>query len=52
VDKYPLAWGIKTITLIFVMGVIDFGYHFAVSVQIGDDTKEEIADIYHRIIRR
>jgi uncharacterized membrane protein len=59
VDKYPMAWGIKTIALIFVMGVVDFGYHFAVSVQLGDETreelaekKEEIVDICHRIIGR
>jgi uncharacterized membrane protein len=59
VDNYPEAWGIKTIALIFVMGAIDFGYHFAISVQIADETKEEIAekkeeivDLYHKIIRR
>ncbi len=32
VDRYPMAWGIKTITLIFVMIALDFGYHFATAL--------------------
>jgi uncharacterized membrane protein len=59
VDKYPTAWGIKTIALIFVMSAIDFGYHFAVSVHIDEETreeisekKEEIIEFYNRIVRR
>lgn len=52
VDKWPFEWGIKTIVLICVMGAIDFGYHFAMSVKINEETKEEISEIYHKLIRR
>jgi hypothetical protein len=59
VDKYPTAWGIKTIALIFVMSAIDFGYHFATSVHIDEETreeisekKEEIVEFYNRLVRR
>jgi len=48
VDRYPMAWGIKTIALVFVMGVIDFGYHFAMSVKIDEEKREEIVELYHR----
>lgn len=59
VDRYPTSWGIKTIVLIFVMACVDFGYHFAISVKLKESTredlrerKEEIVNIYHRLIRR
>ena len=59
VDKYPMAWGIKTIGLIFVMVMIDFGYHFAISIKISAEMKEEITekreefvDFCHRLIGR
>ena len=52
VDKWPFEWGIKTILLICVMGAIDFGYHFAMSVKINEETREEISELYHRLIRR
>lgn len=59
VDRYPIAWGIKTLVLVFVMGAIDFGYHFAMSVKLDEETreelhekKEEIVEFYHRVIRR
>ena len=44
VDKYPMAWGIKTIGLIFVMVMIDFGYHFAISIKIDAETREELTE--------
>ena len=34
VDRYPVAWGIKTITLIFVMIALDFLYHVFVALDI------------------
>ena len=52
VDKWPFEWGIKTIVLICVMGAIDFGYHFAMSVKINEETREEISEFYHKMIRR
>lgn len=59
VDRYPMAWGLKTIALIFAMDIIDFGYHFAMSVKIDEETregfiekKEEIVDFCHRFIGR
>lgn len=52
VDKWPFEWGIKTITLIFVMGILDFGYHFAMSVKMNDEMREEISQLYHKLIRR
>jgi uncharacterized membrane protein len=59
VDKYPVAWGIKTIVLMFVMAAIDFGYHFATSVQIDEKTrqeitekKDEVVNWYHKFMKR
>ncbi len=59
VDRYPMAWGIKTIALICVMGAIDFGYHFAIAIKINEETREEIHEkkeeligFYHRITGR
>ena len=59
VDRYPKTWGLKTIALVFAMVMIDFGYHFAMSVKINEETreglnekKEEIVNFYHRLIRR
>ncbi len=52
VDKWPFEWGIKTIVLICVMGAVDFGYHFAMSVKINEETREEISEIYHKLIKR
>ncbi len=59
VDRYPKAWGLKTIALVFAMVMIDFGYHFAMSVKIDEETreglyekKEEIIDFCHRLIGR
>ncbi len=52
VDRWPFEWGIKTIVLICVMAAIDFGYHFAISVKINEETREEISEFYHRLIRR
>lgn len=56
VDRYPVAWGIKTIILIFVMIALDFGYHFtaALGYQIKLGKKihtgvESVAKLYHRI---
>ena len=55
----PKAWGLKTIALIFAMVIIDFGYHFAMSVKIKEETREglcekrdEIVDFCHRLIGR
>ena len=50
VDRYPKTWGLKTIVLVFAMGMVDFGYHFAMSVKINEETREEIADFCHRVI--
>lgn len=59
VDRYPRAWVLKTIALVLAMAVIDFGYHFAMSVKIKEETreglyekKEEIIDFCHRLIGR
>ena len=52
VDRWPWEWGIKTIVLICVMGAVDFGYHFAMSVKINEETREEISEFYHKLIRR
>lgn len=52
VDRYPMAWGIKTIALAFTMGIIDFGYHFAASVKIDEEKREEIVDFCNRLIGR
>ncbi len=52
VDKYPHSWGIKTITLVFVMAVFDFGYHFAMSVKISDKKREELSELYHRLRKK
>ena len=59
VDRYPRAWVLKTIALVLAMAVIDFGYHFAMSVKIKEETreglyekKEEIIDFYHKMIGR
>ncbi len=52
VDRWPFEWGIKTIALICVMVAIDFGYHFAMSVKIDEETKEEISEFCHKLIRR
>ncbi len=52
VDKYPHSWGIKTITLIFVMALFDFCYHFAMSVKISDEKREELSELYHRLRRK
>lgn len=52
VDRWPFEWGIKIIALICVMAAIDFGYHFAMSVRINEETREEISDFYHKMIRR
>ena len=52
VDRMPFEWGIKTIALIFVMGLLDFGYHFAMSVKMSVETREGISQFYHRLVRR
>ncbi len=59
VDRYPKAWGLKTIALIFAMVIIDFGYHFAMSVKIDEEMREDIiekkdefVDFCHRLIGR
>lgn len=52
VDRWPFEWGIKTIALICVMGVIDFGYHFAMSVKLSEGTREEISELYHKLVHR
>ena len=52
VDRYPYSWGIKTIALIFVMIVFDFGYHFAMSVKIKDETRHELSKLYHKFRRK
>ena len=59
VDRYPRIWGLKTIALVFAMAIIDFGYHFAMSVKIDEETREdfiekkdEIVDFCHRLIGR
>ena len=52
VDRMPFEWGIKTIALIFVMGALDFGYHFAMSVKMSVEMREGISHIYHRLVRR
>lgn len=55
VDRYPVAWGIKTITLIFVMIALDFGYHFAMALGYQEKISERIhtgvegvTKLYHR----
>ena len=55
VDRYPVAWGIKTIILIFAMIVLDFGYHFAMAlgyqIKVGEKIHggvEGITRLYHR----
>ncbi len=52
VDRYPMTWGIKTIALSFAMGIIDFGYHFTLSVKMDEEKREEIIGFYHRFIGR
>ncbi|MDE7321285.1 MAG: putative ABC transporter permease [Lachnospiraceae bacterium] len=59
VDRYPRAWGLKTIALVLAMGILDFGYHFSMSVKIDEDMREEIigkkdeiVDFCHRLIGR
>lgn len=52
VDRYPKAWGLKTLAFVFTMSMIDFGYHFAMSVKINEETREEITDFCHRLIGR
>ena len=56
VDRYPVAWGIKTITLIFVMISLDFGYHFTVALgyqaRLGEKIHtgvEGVTRLYHKI---
>lgn len=41
VDKYPHAWGVKIISFVFVMALLDFGYHFAVAVKPVEHEKEK-----------
>ncbi|MDE7266808.1 MAG: putative ABC transporter permease [Lachnospiraceae bacterium] len=50
VDRWPFEWGIKTIALICVMGVFDFGYHFAMSVKMNSEMREEISGLYHKLV--
>ncbi len=52
VDRYPKAWGLKTLVFVFAMSMVDFGYHFAMSVKIDEETREEITDFCHRLIGR
>lgn len=57
VDRYPMMWGIRTIALVFAMGIIDFSYHFARSIdeEIRKDLSEkkgEFVDFCHRLIGR
>lgn len=59
VDRYPMAWGIKTIALIMVMLIFDFCYHFAVSVKIKEETRADIREkrdelvyLYHRFRKK
>lgn len=55
VDRYPVAWGIKTIILIMVMVALDFGYHFAMALgfqtkisNIWQEHKTSVTEFYHR----
>ncbi len=52
VDRYPKSWGLRTITLVFAMTLVDFGYHFAMSVKINEETREGLYDFCHRWIGR
>lgn len=52
VDRYPRAWVLKTIVLVFAMGMIDFGYHFVASVKIDEEKREEISELCHRLTGR
>ena len=56
VDRYPVAWGIKTITLIFVMIALDFSYHFAIALgyqtRLGEKIHsgvEGVSRLYHKL---
>ena len=56
VDRFPMAWGIKTIALIFVMIAFDFCYHFAIArgykMRFGEkihDRVEELNELYHKL---
>ena len=56
VDCFPMAWGIKTIVLIFVMIAFDFCYHFAIArgykMRFGEkihDRVEELNELYHKL---
>lgn len=59
VDRYPVRWGVRMIFFVFATGIIDFGYHFAMSVKLDEETreglyekKEEIVGFYHRLTGR
>ena len=59
VDRYPRAWGLKTIALVLAMSVLDFGYHFSLSVKIDEEMREELigkkevfVDFCHKLIGR
>lgn len=52
VDRMPFEWGIKTIALVFVMGMFDFGYHFAMSVKMSGEMRDEISQFCRRLVRR
>lgn len=55
VDRYPVAWGIKTIIFIMVMVALDFGYHFTMALgfqtkisNMWQEHKTSVTEFYHR----
>ena len=44
IDRYPVAWGIRTIGLVFVLALFDFGYHFAVATGISGKCRRYISE--------
>lgn len=50
VDRYPMEWGVKAIALVCVTGMVDFGYHFAISVKLDEETREELHDKKEEIV--
>lgn len=50
VDRWSFQWGIRMIMFICVVIAVDFGYHFKNAVN--EETKEEISELYHKVVRK
>lgn len=55
IDFLPMAWGIKTVLLVFVMVSIDFGYHFTIAISKQEQVQEKKQAIirrYHQLFKK